>query len=178
MDHGRIIVLSGASGTGKTTLARRLQERLGKGWLYLEADEFVPSFAPDAGPDDGAGQTAFVRAMVDAALQWPTHGFDIILDGILPFPESDEDALYTECVRRMREVGALLIGVTAAPKDVTRRIEERGRGDVEWSLHQLAELSRLGPADAWIDTSASQSQVAEAVDTVVGMVDPSSGGSC
>jgi chloramphenicol 3-O-phosphotransferase len=170
MNHRRIIVLSGASGTGKTTLARTLQERLGKGWLHLEADEFVPAFAPDAGPDDGAGQTAFVHAMVDAALQWPAHGFDTILDGILPFPEGDEDALYAECVRRMREAGALIVGVTAAPEDVARRVEERGRGDAEWSLHQLAELSRLGPVDTWIDTSADPDAVSSAIGAVVDLV--------
>lgn len=167
---GRIIVLSGASGTGKTMLARRLRDQLGKGWLHIEADDFAPTFAPGGGPDDGAGLPAFVRAMLDAALRWPERGFDTIIDGLLPFPSDAEDVLYQECVRRLREARAVMVGVRADPDDVGRRITSRGRGDVEWSRHQLATMHRLGKMDAWINTSGDPDVVTAALDSVIEQV--------
>lgn len=40
-DHVQIIVLSGVSGTGKSTIGKALTSRLG--WQFIEGDDFHPA---------------------------------------------------------------------------------------------------------------------------------------
>ncbi|MEA3057185.1 MAG: chloramphenicol phosphotransferase, partial [Actinomycetota bacterium] len=54
MSPGRVVALNGTSSSGKTTLARALQEHLTDTWLVFGVDTFIPAI-PDRleGAPDG-----------------------------------------------------------------------------------------------------------------------------
>jgi chloramphenicol 3-O-phosphotransferase len=84
---GRLLVLSGPPGSGKTTIARALAESAERPTVHLATDlfyvairqGFVPPFLPAA-----AKQNAVVLdVIVDAMLGYAQGGYDVIVDGIV-----------------------------------------------------------------------------------------------
>ncbi|WP_405069150.1 kinase [Kribbella sp. NBC_01510] len=75
----RLVVLRGNSGSGKSTTARVLRERLGRGTAWVEQDQIrrVLLWEKDL---PGAVNIGLIDANVRYALD---HGYDVILEGIM-----------------------------------------------------------------------------------------------
>jgi Chloramphenicol phosphotransferase-like protein len=81
-----VIVLTGPSCAGKTSLARALQSLLPFPAVHIEADRMFPVL-PLAHPrwDAEARHAAAVLAMHRSIAAWAAGGFDLIADGSLPY---------------------------------------------------------------------------------------------
>lgn len=125
---GRVIFLHGASSSGKTTLARALQDRLETPFLHLSIDHLrdsgvLPQTTRDGGRFDWAALRApFFDGFHRAVAGFAAAGNDVILEHILDTPGWAEDLKV-----QLAPFDVLFVGVTC-PLDVLVA-REATRGD-------------------------------------------------
>lgn len=164
---GRIILLNGASSSGKSTLARLLQELLDEPFWHVSSDKLVESgFLPQRrdprGPFDWRqmrprffdGFHRCLPAIADA-------GNDLIVDHIIELP-----SWRRELAALLAHLDVYLVGVHCDLDEIDRR--ERARGDRqigEGRTHVSVDgIHTFGPYDLEVDTTAGVSrQLAESV---------------
>jgi chloramphenicol 3-O phosphotransferase len=156
---GRIIFLNGASSSGKSTLARALQQTLPEPFLHVSGDHLVASGMLPARRDP-AGPFAwweemrprffagFHRCLPGLA----AAGNDLIAEHVIEFPAWRE-----ELARLLAGLDVFMVGVHCDVAEIDRR--ERARGDRrigEGRSHVEADLIHtFGPYDLDIDTTHS-----------------------
>jgi chloramphenicol 3-O phosphotransferase len=151
MNDQWLILLSGASSSGKTTAAQALAKRLstqGRPFLSIEADEYLPHM-----PDDWSHTTfgsSLSRAVHRSIAAFAEQGFDIIADGVLPYgdPESIADAL--DVFSRFR---LCYVGVRCDPDLLETREKARPDRNQGWALKQQSDLHDGQRYDVEIDSS-------------------------
>jgi chloramphenicol 3-O phosphotransferase len=154
---GCIIFLNGASSSGKSTLARALQEALAEPFLHVSSDHLVatgmlPARRDPNGPFAWWEQmrprffAGFHRCLPALA----SAGNDLIVEHIIEFR-----AWRTDLARLLLGLDVFLIGVHCDLAEIDRR--ERARGDRrigEGRAHVETNLIHaLGPYDLDIDTT-------------------------
>lgn len=185
--RGRVIVLNGTSSSGKSTLAKALQARLGGPWLVVGIDtvvfalpkayldqplwsevfRYVPAEAGSAAPfrivtgDLGVRLIHGLHAMV-AALAAQGHG--VIVDHVLLEPEWLPDLR-----ARLDDTAELIVVGVRCPLDV---VVERERTRKDRTLGQAAaqhDVIHRGIAyDVEVDTSVlSPADAADVIAVVV-----------
>jgi len=158
---GRVILLNGASSSGKSTLARALQLALDEPFLHVSSDQFVaagmlPARRADTGPFNWwthmrprffAGFHRCLPALAEA-------GNDLIVEHVIEFLTWRD-----ELARVLAHLDVFLIGVHCDPDELDRR--ERARGDRrigEGRTHVEADrIHTFGPYDLEVDTTAGVS---------------------
>ena len=155
---GRIILLNGASSSGKSTLADSLQTALDQPFLHVSSDLFVaagmlPPRRDDGGPFDWWHQVrprffaGFHRCLPAFALA----GNDLIVEHVIEFA-----GWRAELAVLLADLDVFLVGVHCAPDELDRR--ERLRGDRrigEGRAHvEVNGIHTFGPYDFEIDTTA------------------------
>ena len=154
---GRIILLNGASSSGKSTLARLLQELLDEPFWHVSSDKlvesgFLPQRREEGGPFDWRqmrprffdGFHRCLPALADA-------GNDLIVDHIIELA-----SWRTELAALLAHVDVYLVGVHCDLDEIDRR--ERLRGDRtigEGRTHVSVDgIHTFGPYDLEVDTTA------------------------
>jgi chloramphenicol 3-O phosphotransferase len=165
---GRIILLNGASSSGKSTLAKALQDALDEPFLHVSSDQFVaagmlPRRRDDGGPFDWWHQVrprffaGFHRCLPALA----HAGNDLVVEHVIEFRDwRDQLAVL------LAGLDVFLIGVHCDPDELDRR--ERARGDRragEGRAHvEVNRIHTFGPYDFEVDTTAGVS--AASVDSI------------
>lgn len=157
-----IILLSGTSSSGKTTIARALAKRLStesRPFLSVEADKYLPHL-----PDDWSHATfgsSLSRALHRSIIAFAGQGFDLIVDGVLPYDDRDGVADALEVFSRFR---FCYVGVRCDPDVLEAREKERPDRNQGWALKQQSDLHDGQQYDIEIDTSiASADRNAELI---------------
>ncbi|MFG2846671.1 chloramphenicol phosphotransferase CPT [Kitasatospora sp. NPDC048296] len=170
-----VIVLNGGSSSGKSSLARALQERLPEPWLHLGADTMVDALPPwllaggegIGGLDDGDGtvEVGPVFAALDAA--WTVGvaamaraGARIVVDEVFLGGAASQQRWRSA----LEGLDVLWVGVHCAPEVAAAR--EAARGDrVAGMAAAQAEAVHKGVAyDLVVDTSqASPGECTQAI---------------
>lgn len=146
-NQNKIIILNGTSSSGKTTLAKELQQTLEEDYLYMGIDLFVQMLPEDFfiisdgnNPPSAEGMlwiideesqrlmemrlgpkaVQFKKSMYRAAKAIASTGFNIIIDDVI----LDERVL--KIISKMMADDAYFIGVRCPKKEAIRREEERG----------------------------------------------------
>lgn len=131
---GNVVVLNGGSSSGKTTLARRLQEVLDGTWLRLGVDTLVDAAPPRLLTDDGLvlaadGSVVAGPAFVAAERQWMAGVAAMAAAGALVLVE---DSFVSGRAAQRRWADALVdvpvtwVGVHCAPEVAAAREAVRG----------------------------------------------------
>ncbi len=151
-----LVLLSGTSCSGKTTVGRALQQRMSsqsRPFLHIEADKFLPHFPETWSRANDA--TCLRRALHRAIIAFAEEGFDLIVDGVLPYghPEGIADALaifgrYQLCY----------VGVHCALEVLEERERKRPDRHPGWARQQYADLHVGAIYDLEIDTTATSAE--------------------
>ena len=148
----RIVVLNGASSSGKSSLAKALQVTTAESYLHLQLDAFRGMEPP--GYWEGVGQTtasfrlaALCRAMNATAAEFARHGQAVLLDHVLP------PLGWRYLAEDLSEFEVLLVAVRCS-RDVLE-VREAMRGDRPSGLAaSQSETVHAGrPYDFEIDTT-------------------------
>ena len=185
--RGRIILLNGTSSSGKTTLARALQDRLPDPWIEIGIDRFVfalprryreqPAwsevfrYVPEDRPEGAAfeietgplGQR-LVSGMHRTAAALAAIGLDVIVDHVLL-----ERAWLDDCRRVWASYAMLTVGVRCPLDVVVQRERTRRDRTLGQAAAQFAVVHRWGGYDLEVDTSVlspdeAAGRIANAVD--------------
>jgi chloramphenicol 3-O-phosphotransferase len=81
---GRVVMLSGPIGAGKTTVARELVAIWEGPLAYIEGDSFWPYFAKPKEGERGENFRILMRSMTAASLPFARSGYDVLLDFSVP----------------------------------------------------------------------------------------------
>lgn len=173
MTSGNIILLNGMSSSGKTTLAKALQELLGQTYFHLDLDLFQQTWHPDfliysdgVNPASAEGLLAVFRddtlveirfgpagfrhmdGMFRAIAGWASAGDNIIVDGVIYHPQ-----VLRSAVRALHACPILFVGIRC-PLEVAEGWEQargnRARGGAR-TFHNLVHAH--GVYDLEVDTS-------------------------
>lgn len=147
-----IILLTGPSSSGKSSIARALLDALGGRTVWIEADRCFPLMPSPRAATLAEVALAFHRSV----LAWPAAGFRLILDGSLPY---DDRLARRDCIALLREHHLLLlVGVkanaaTLASRELQRSDRVQGRAG-----QQLADIHDDLKLDCVVDSSAQSSE--------------------
>lgn len=175
-----ILVVNGGSSSGKTSIARTLQEILPEPWLSISIDTLVDALPPHLdGAEEGvsygvdgavelsdgfrrleaawmAGVVAMARAGARIILE------DVFLDG-------------SESQERLRDhldgLNTVWVGVRCAPHIATAREQARGDRPLGMATHQAESVHRGVVYDIEVDsgrdsTAVCARQIAEGIDAM------------
>jgi chloramphenicol 3-O phosphotransferase len=158
-DCQMLIVLSGSSSSGKTSLARAIQELSERPLLRIEADLFLSPLpkSKSALLDAGFRERA-LSAMHEAIAAFGRAGFDVIVDGSLPV----ESHLRERCLAILRAAAPTCLVRVGCSTEVLRRREAlRPDREIGWAEHSTPSIDEGMIYDIEVDTSeCSPSEVA------------------
>jgi chloramphenicol 3-O phosphotransferase len=151
-----LVVLSGTSSSGKTTLAKAMQSTSKRPLLHIEADRFAPTLPPEHPAwHDTEFRSRAVIAMHEAIASLSRSGLDYIVDGSLP----TEPDLRDRCLAILRGVpGTRVIAVRCSIDSLRER--EAGRDDRPkgWAEEQLSIVYDGVEFDATVDTTSNSAE--------------------
>jgi chloramphenicol 3-O phosphotransferase len=165
MQKGKIVFPNGVSSSGKTTLARELQERLTEPFYWLAVDTFVVDMMPkkflsiDGFNPDGGEPVIFktVSLAQNTIKFFSDMGINTIVEHLL-FPSIEVQPYknqMTECVELLHDYPVLFVHVTCSLEELRRREKERGDRDIGRAEIQLPYLKPNDPYDINVDTHAN-----------------------
>ena len=135
-----VIILSGTSSSGKSSLARLLQRRLSIPAVLIEADRtfpVMPSPHPawlTSSPFGVGAALAFHRSVAT----WAECGFHVIVDGSLPY---ENRRLRDACLRVFEAFDVRLVGVRCSVDELTMREEQRpDKRPSGWAARQARDI--------------------------------------
>jgi chloramphenicol 3-O phosphotransferase len=148
-----LIVLSGTSSSGKTSLALALQTLSSRPLLHLEADRFAPTLPPDhPALRDLEFRSRVSIAMHEAIASFGRSGLDIIVDGSLP-TESD---LRDRCLSILRGVSdTKVIAVRCSLEALRQRETSRSDRPQGWAEQQARTIYEGMDFDLSLDTTVT-----------------------
>jgi chloramphenicol 3-O phosphotransferase len=159
---GRIIFLNGASSSGKSTLAKALQDALDEPFLHVSSDHLVaagvlPRRRDDGGPFDWWHQVRprFFAGFHRCIQALAVAGNDLIVDHVIEFP-----AWRRDLAGLLAGLDVYLIGVHCGVEEIDRRERERANRRIgEGRTHVTIDgIHTFGPYDLEVDTTAGISR--------------------
>jgi chloramphenicol 3-O phosphotransferase len=165
---GRVVILNGASSSGKSTLAKALQRALDEPFLHVSSDQFVASgMLPERREHHGPFawweemRPRFFDGFHRCLPALAGAGNDLIVEHVIEFA-----AWRSSLVRLLGGFDVFLVGVHCDLAEIDRRERERGDRRIgEGRSHvEVDGIHTFGPYDHEVDTSAGVSApVVEAV---------------
>ena len=169
MDKGKIIFLNGVSSSGKTTLAKILQERLSEPFFWLSIDRFT--------------EISPFRRHWESNVAWETYNkmftafhhtikafSDVGVNVIVDHVQVKEPNTMEECLKVLHEYPVLFVHVICPLEELRRREKERGDRGIGQAEGQLPNLCpQDNTYDITIDTFANSTE--ECADKIIEMLD-------
>jgi chloramphenicol 3-O phosphotransferase len=142
--RGTVILLSGTSSSGKSTLARGLQERLGNTFLHLELDAFIRMMAD---PGDPVLFERMVSGMNRAVAGLAEAGNDLIVDHVLV-----DNKWLKQLLDLLAEATVYFVGVDCSLPELERREKLRDARRQGFASQQFEAIHRGKIYDILVDT--------------------------
>ncbi len=156
MKNGQVILLNGTSSSGKTTLAKALQDRLTEPYMCVSVDGFFHLY-PDRFLQPTTQEEADIIINLIPAVISGMHrsvaalaqsGNNILVDHVM-----QEDRWLGECVETWSGLEVLFVGVKC-PLDITeKREKERGDRTIGTAREQFDRVHAHNCYDLELDTS-------------------------
>jgi len=144
MKRGKIILLSGTSSSGKSTLAKGLQKILDEPFLHLQLDGFIEMLPRT---DDWEMFQQMIRGMNRAIAAVADEGNNLIVDHVLI-----DNTWLGQCLRLLDEHYVLFVGVDCPLKELERRESQRDARRQGFARQQFEDIHRGKIYDVLVDT--------------------------
>ena len=151
-----VILLSGVSSSGKTTLARALQKLLStpeRPFLHMEADDLLPHLPNPWPPKNTEAIKSLSRALRNAINAFAEEGFDLIVDGILPYGDFEG---IKESLNLFGRHKLCYVGVHCSLEELERREQNKRDRTKGWAAKQFKDLHDRANYDIEVDTTATK----------------------
>ena len=171
MKKGKIICLNGVSSSGKSTLAKSLQEGLDQPYNWMSEDTFVFMLPDKFNPfknDTEENDEVYERALFNyyhTVKLYSDRGSNVIIDTVL-----DDEEWVDAIVEILSDNPVFFVHVTCPEEELIRR--ERARGDREIGL-AVAQLAYLCPREQVYDIAVDthMNTVEECVSKIIAQLD-------
>jgi chloramphenicol 3-O phosphotransferase len=148
MSKGKIIFLNGVSSSGKSTIAKTLQEQLTEPYCWLSVDNFITTIHEKfLNAENIVSIFKAVSAMHGSIKVFSDVGLNVIVDHVL-----ERQELLDECVKILHEYPVLFVHVTCPIEELRRREKERGDRGIGQGESQLSRLCPKDTYDITLDT--------------------------
>ncbi len=164
---GKVIFLNGTSSSGKSTIAKALQQFLGEPFLHVSVDDFLHQL-PESYLADSRYLSGAIRTLLagfdasNAAIA--RAGNNVIIDHVL-----QEPSWVAPCVKAFEGLQVVFVGVRCPLDVLESREKERGDRQVGMARYQYERVHAHEIYDVEIDTS--EMTVEECVATIRKYVD-------
>jgi chloramphenicol 3-O phosphotransferase len=156
MKKGHVVFLNGTSSSGKTTIAKALQEKLTEPYMYVSVDDFFHMY-PEKYLNPTNQNEAIILARLIPAVVSGLHrsvaslaqsGNNILVDHVL-----QENGWLNECVENWKGLDILFVGVKCPLEIAEQREKERGDRNIGTARYQFERVHAHGLYDIEVDTS-------------------------
>ncbi len=144
---GKVVVLNGTSSSGKSTLARELQQRLEETYLHCQLDAFW-NMTPQTIPANSMNFPKMKLAMAKSVKALADTGHNVVVDIVHSGLKS-----HLEFSNVLKSIVLLVVKVDCALDELERRELERGDRRLGLAKSQLDDVHGAIPYDLEIDTS-------------------------
>lgn len=157
MQKGKIIFLNGVSSSGKTTLAKKLQDLLAAPPYYISNDLFA-GMIPGKYFSTAQKVDETFSMMYNIIKTFSDAGYDVIADSLFLSTHR-----MNQCVQALHEYPVLFIHVTCPVEELRRREEKRGDRTLGQGEEQLSELVPKDIYDITVDTTNTTEECTEKI---------------
>ena len=171
MSKGKIICLNGVSSSGKSTLAKSLQENLKEPYYWMSEDTFVfilpdkfNAFKNDTEENEEILEQALFNYYHTVKL-YSDRGSNIIIDTVL-----DDEEWVDYLLEVLQDNPVLFVHVTCPNEELIKRELARGDREIGLAIEQLEYLSPKEQIyDISVDTHASTTD--ECASRIIALLD-------
>lgn len=140
MKKGRIVVITGSPGTGKTTISALMaKESNMEKSVHMHTDDFYHYLSkgaiPPYLPESGAQNLIVIEAFLEAAKRYARGGYDVIVDGIIGSWFLDP---WLDVVREGYEIHYIIL--RAAKEETMKRAIGRSKLDRETNIELVETM--------------------------------------
>jgi chloramphenicol 3-O phosphotransferase len=146
MRHGKIIMISGTSSSGKSTLAKGLQKSLSESFLHLQLDSYIEMLPRT---DDGEMFRRMVRGLNRSIAVMSEEGNNLIVDHVLV-----DNAWLNQLLDLLRGRYVLFVGLHCPSDELERRERARDARRQGFARQQIVGIHKGKTYDLELDTSA------------------------
>jgi len=145
MEHGKIILISGTSSSGKSTLAKGLQKSLADPFLHMQLDSYIEMLPRT---DDWEMFQRMVRGMNRSIAVMAEEGNNLIVDHVLI-----DNVWLKQLLELLRNHYVLFVGLVCALDEVERREKKRDARRQGFARQQIENIHKGKIYDLELDTS-------------------------
>ncbi len=145
MEHGKIILISGTSSSGKSTLAKGLQKSLADPFLHVQLDSYIEMLPRT---DDWEMFQRMVRGLNRSVAVMAEESNNLIVDHVLI-----DNAWLEQLIELLRERYVLFVGLHCPLEELERRESERDARRQDFARQQFDNIHAGKIYDLNLDTS-------------------------
>ena len=147
MEHGKVILISGASSSGKSTLAKGLQQALAEPFLHMQLDSYIEMLPRT---DDWEMFQRMVRGLNRSIAVMAEEGNNLIADHVLI-----DNAWLQQLLALLRARYVLFVGLHCPLAELERREQARDARRQGFARQQFENIHKGKQYDLELDTSIS-----------------------
>ncbi|MBY9000139.1 MAG: AAA family ATPase [Candidatus Heimdallarchaeota archaeon] len=170
MDKGRIIMLNGASSSGKSTIANSLQEIMDEPYLTIGLDKFFqlyndafpkrfnpPPIPRDISLDEGytLRDNCSIRNRSSSTFHHFLAAFSLAGNNVIADTVIDTEIVLKQCINILGEFPIVFVGVHCSLEELERREQERGNRKQGLAKRHYDRVHARTIYDIEVDTSNS-----------------------
>ena len=145
MGHGKVILISGTSSSGKSTLAKGLQQSLPEPFLHLQLDSYIEMLPRT---DDAEMFRRMVRGLNRSIAVMSEEGNNLLVDHVLI-----DNAWLNQLLELLRGRYVLFVGLHSPLEELERRERMRDARRQGFARQQVGGIHQGKTYDLELDTS-------------------------
>lgn len=156
MEKGKIIILNGVSSSGKTTIAKGLQNHFEEHYFWVANDSFCDMCSSKHWKQDWViAINKALTAMIYSIKAFSNIGLNVIVDQVF-LSDDNQKQILEECVKVLHDYPVFFIRVDCELNELERRERERGNRRIGQAKSQLDLVHNHGEYDLSVNTSEEE----------------------